>query len=274
MNLILTSQDDPASLNIRSNLFSLDGWKKIGMFNGFPAYKNEDYYMVHIKGPKIYAENVDEDIKRKLGIDFENIIVASKHKSESKMRSLTVHPIGNWGTAEYGGKSGCVVTTNPHLMTQALRIMKKNKIEEYNISFEATHHGPYLSTPTFFIEIGSTEEEWRDDRAGEVIAKTILELEETKYPPALGFGGGHYMPRVTDVALEYKISFGHLIPRYAVPNINEKIIKRACEKSDNCKMAYIHKKGLKGEERSKVRDILEKLNIRIVTTKDLEKILL
>ena len=272
MNLILTSQDDQASLNIRANLFTLDGWKKFGTFNSFPTYKNDRYYLVHLKGPKIYAENVDKEIKSKLGINFENIIVASEHKSKSKMKSLTVHPIGNWSVAEYGGKSKCVVSTNPHLMTQALRILKRNAVEGYNVSFEATHHGPYLSTPTFFIEIGSTEEEWRDDKAGEAIAKTILELEEMKYPPAMGFGGGHYMPRVTDVALEYKISFGHMVPKYAVPSVDEKIIKRACEKSDSCKIAYLHRKGLKGDERSKIREILEKLNIRIVTTKDLEKI--
>ena len=250
----------------------MDGWKKFGTFNGFPAYRNDRYYLVHIKGPKIFAENVDEEIRKKLGIEFENIIVASKHKSESKMRSLTVHPIGNWGNAEYGGISKCVVVTNPHLMTQALRVLKKNRIEGYNVSFEATHHGPYLTTPTFFIEIGSTEEEWKDDIAGEAIAKTIFELGEVRYPPAMGFGGGHYMPRITDVALEYKISFGHMVPKYAVQYVDENIIKRACEKSDNCKMAYIHKKGLKGEERNKIREILENLGIKVVTTKDLEKI--
>ncbi len=272
MDLILTSQDDIASLNIRTNLFSLERWKKIGTFQGFPAYKNERFYLVHIKGPKIYAENIDAEIRKKLGIDFENIIVASKHRSESKMRSLTVHPIGNWGVAEYGGKDRCVVPTNPHLMTQALRILKKNAIPGYNVSFEATHHGPYLETRTFFIEIGSTEEEWRDDRAGNAIARTILQLEEKRYPPAMGFGGGHYVPRITDVALEYRISFGHMVPRYAVEYVDEDLIRRACEKSDGCKIAYVHKKGLKGEERSKIKSILEKLGINIITTKNLEKL--
>ncbi len=272
MDLILTSQDDLASLNIRENLFSLDGWEKIGTFQNFPVYKNERYYMVHIKGPKIFAENVDRDIKEKLGIKFDNIIVASKHRSQAELKSLTVHPIGNWSKAEYGGRDRCVVLTNPHLMTQALRILKKNAIPGYSVSFEATHHGPYLETPTFFIEIGSTEEEWRDDRAGEAIARTILELEEKRFTPALGIGGGHYMPRVTDVALEYRISFGHMIPRYAIPHIDEDIVKRACEKSDKCKIAYIHRKGLKGPERKKVMDILEKAGIKPVDSKELEKL--
>ncbi len=272
MDLILTSQDDLASLNIREKLFSMEDWKKIGTFQNFPVYRNERFYMVHIKGPKIFAENVDMDIREKLRIEFDNIIVASKHRSEAQLRSLTVHPIGNWGKAEFGGKDRCVVLTNPHLMTQALRILKSNVIPGYNVSFEATHHGPYLNTPTFFIEIGSTEEEWRDDKAGEAIAKTILALEEKRYPSALGIGGGHYMPRITDVALEYKISFGHMIPRYAVEHIDENIVKRACIKSDNCKMAYIHRKGLKGDERRKVIEILEKIGVEVVSSKDLEKL--
>ncbi len=272
MNLILTSQDDLASVNIREKLFSLEKWKKIGIFHNFPVYRNDDYYLVHIKGPKIYAEEIDREIKDKLNIKFNTIVVASKHKSKSEMRSLTVHPIGNWSRADYGGKEHCVVLANPYLMTEALRVLKKNSIPNYNVSFEATHHGPYLETPTFFIEIGSTEEEWKDDRAGEAIAKTILEIEEKKYTPALGFGGGHYAPRITDVALKYKISFGHIIPRYAIEFIDEDIIKRACKKSDECKHAYLHKKGLKGEEREKVRKILENLNISILKSGDLEKL--
>jgi D-aminoacyl-tRNA deacylase len=273
MDLILSSQDDLASLNIREKLLAMDGWKKIGMFQNFPVYKNDRFYLVHIKIQKIYAENIDSIIREKLNINFDNIIVASKHKSASGIRSLTVHPIGNWGKAEYGGKDRVVVKTNPHLMTQALRLLKKNNnLEEYTVSFEATHHGPYLETPTFFIEIGSTEEEWRDDRAGEILAKTILELEEKRYVPAIGIGRGHYMPRITDVALHYKISFGHMLPSYAVEYVNEGTLKMACENSDNCKYAYIHRKGLKSEQKKKVLGILNNLGIEVISSKDLEKL--
>jgi D-aminoacyl-tRNA deacylase len=46
----------------------------------------------------------------------------------------------------------------------------------------------------------------------------------------------------------------------------------ACEKSDNCNSAYIHRKGLKSEPKKKVLSILEKLGIEVVTSKDLEKL--
>ena len=268
-NLILTSQDDLASMNIREKLLCMEDWKKIDVFNGFPVYRNERFYLVHIKGPKIHAEGIDREIRSRIGIEFDTIIVASKHRSASEMRSLTVHPIGNWGKAEAGGRDRTVVPTNPHLMTEALRILKKYQFGDYNVSFEATHHGPYLETKTFFIEIGSTEEEWRDDRAGEVIAKTILEAEERRYPVLLGFGGGHYVPRITDIALKYRVSIGHMVPRYAVEYIDEEIIKMACERSF-CDGAYIHRKGLKGPERSKVKDILQSLGIKIYESGELD----
>ncbi len=270
-NLILTSQDDLASMNIREKLLSMDGWKKIDVFNSFPVYENDRFYLVHIKGPKIYAENIDVEIRKKLNVDFDTIIVASKHKSASKMKSLTVHPIGNWGTAEAGGMSKKVVLTNPYLMTSSLRLLKKYSFGDYNVSFEATHHGPYLETKTFFIEIGATEEEWKDDKAGEVIARVIMEAEEKKYIPLIGFGGGHYMPRLTDIALKYKVSVGHMIPKYAIEKIDGRIIKEACEKSF-CEGAYIHKKGLKGPERNKVKEILEKTGIRVYNSKEFESL--
>ncbi len=268
-NLILTSQDDLASLNIRENLLKLDTWKKIGVFNSFPVYENDKYYMVHIKGPKIYAENVDKLIEERLKINFDNIIVASKHKSASKMKTLTVHPIGNWGPAEYGGMEKTVVPTNPHLMSEALRLLKKYQLENYNVSFEATHHGPYLTKRTFFIEIGATEEEWRDQKAGEVLANVIMELSEKKYVSLMGFGGGHYVPLLTDIVLKYRVSMGHMVPKYAIPYIDERVIGEACEKS-KCSGAYIHRKGLKGEEREKVKEILSSLNLKIYSSKDLE----
>ncbi len=268
-NLILTSQDDAASMNIREKLLAECKWKKIDVFNSFPVYESERFYMVHIKGPKIHAENVDALIREKIGIGFGTIIVASKHRSASNMKSLTVHPIGNWGMAEAGGQSGHVVPVNPWLMTEALRLLKKYQFGDYNVTFEATHHGPYLTTPTFFIEIGSTDEEWRDERAGAVLARVILEAEERRYLPILGFGGGHYMPRLTDVALKYRVSVGHMFPKYAMPNLSEAVVREGCEKS-MCKGAYIHRKGLNGEERRRVREVLAEVGIKEMSSDDFE----
>ena len=42
-------------------------------------------------------------------------------------------------------------------------IAKEDKLdEEYDITLEATHHGPLLDSPTLYLEIGSDEERWSD----------------------------------------------------------------------------------------------------------------
>ena len=40
---------------------------------------------------------------------------------------------------------------------------------------EATHHGPLIDKPCVFIEIGSSETDYTNRRAGFIIAKTIYE---------------------------------------------------------------------------------------------------
>ena len=81
----------------------------------------------------------------------------------------------------------------------------------YIISAEATHHGPVdMKTPCFFAEIGSTKEQWSDKEAGEAVARAIMALQPEELPVFLGFGGGHYVQRQTELIFESAIAFGHL----------------------------------------------------------------
>ena len=107
-------------------------------------------------------------------------------------------------------------------MTSLLRGLKANAADiPFQVSFETTHHGPFLKKPTLFIEIGSDKTNWENQRAAQVIAKTLLGVEVNEYPIAIGIGGGHYAPRFTEVALSKKISFGHLFPNYAMEGMTE-----------------------------------------------------
>jgi D-aminoacyl-tRNA deacylase len=202
MRLILTSKEDEASMNILDKLLKKKDWETLGNFEGNPCYVHGDLVIVTINTYHLYYDNIDLVVKKKLALSPEVIIVASKHRSESGMSTLSVHPIGNYSKAEFGGKERQLVPSCPGMMTNALRILSRKAKDanlDYQVSFEVTHHGPYLGTPTFFIEIGSLEPQWRDEKAAEVIAETILETENADYPVALGIGGGHYAPRLTDV---------------------------------------------------------------------------
>ena len=74
-------------------------------------------------------------------------------------------------------------------MTSLLRQIKKNQITGYDVCFEATHHGPLLKTPTIFLEIGSTENQWEDKIPAKALIKSLLEVKVRKGTSVLGFGG-------------------------------------------------------------------------------------
>jgi D-aminoacyl-tRNA deacylase len=273
MHLILTSKEDEASMNILDKLLKKKDWEQLGNFESNPCYACGDLAIVTINPYHLYYDNIDLVVKKKLALSPEVIIVASKHRSESGMSTLSVHPIGNYSKAEFGGKERQLVTSCPGMMTNALRILnRKAKAAglDYQVSFEVTHHGPYLGAPTFFIEIGSLEPQWRDEKAAEAIAETILEVEEGDHPVAVGVGGGHYAPRLTDVALANKISFGHMIPTYALEHIDEEMIQKVVDKTPGSSMVYFHRKALKKSDYSRLKELFESHGLKPVRENDLE----
>ena len=275
MKAIIISKPDSASLNIFDNLLKLKNWQKKGEFHGNSLYFFEEYCIATINDEHIFHDSVDMELSRVLEYKPECIIYASRHRSESKKRSLTVHPIGNFGKADFGGMAQTLVPASPHMMTQALRILKKkakaNNLD-HSVSFEATHHGPYLTTPTFFIEIGSEETAWQDKEAGKVIADTIMEIKTVDYPVGIGVGGGHYAPRITDVALERKISFGHIVPTYALEYFKPEMAKEVIGATEGAEKVYFHRKHLKGGQYTLWKDVFSKVGLIPVKSSDLESL--
>lgn len=275
MKAIIISKPDLASLNIFENLMELADWRREGEFFGNPLYYYEDYCIATIKDEHIFHDNVDLELSDVLKEKLECIIYASRHRSESGKKSLTVHPIGNFGKAEFGGREKTLVPSSPHLMTQALRILRKKakgKELNFSVSFEATHHGPFLQIPTFFIEIGSDEKEWNNKMAGRVIAETILEIHSPNFPVGIGIGGGHYAPQITDVALERKISFGHIAPTYALENFDSEMAKMIVNRTPGADKVYFHRKHLKGGQYTRFKEIFSGMGLIPVKTSDLEVI--
>ena len=87
--LIVASKKDKAGINITTQL------------SQFPK-KNFSFYLV--EDHAIYTENLD--LERINKYDF--IIFASRHRSEKKEKTLSIHAPGNWRSAEIGGEPGKV----------------------------------------------------------------------------------------------------------------------------------------------------------------------
>ncbi len=292
MILIVYSTEDLAGINIFQRLMETVDWELQDdlKFDGNEVYTyKKNAVLVNINEYHLYFDHVDSSAQGALGdqgFEFnpETVIFLSKHRSASGMKTLTVHPIGNYRSkAEYGGSPEKLVPASPHLMTEALRKLYDNAkkaddpLLEYEVTFEVTHHGPYLETPTFFIEIGSDEITWCDAKAGQVIAKTImgvidLAVEDPckSYPVALGMGGGHYAPRHSEVARNKLIAFGHMIPSYALDaGLPEYMLEHALESTPGVELIYFQRKAFKKQRYRELQAWFEERGYKPIRANDL-----
>lgn len=270
--LLICSIPDVASVNIRDSLMSLKKWEDIGSDGRNSYHANGDDVIMTIPGLHISTESPDAEAEA-FGIKADEVIFMSKHKAASAIPTLTVHPIGNHGNADFGGRPKELVKASPASMTEALRKMNERGLDGFEISFEVTHHGPWSDRPTFFIEIGSDESMWGNMDAARLLAETIAVEGENDHPTAVGIGGGHYAPRFTEIATRFKLNFGHMVPNYALTGSDDDIgtITRAASASGT-KLIYIHRKSMKGSERSRLEDMISSEGFEIISSKDLDPI--
>ncbi len=287
--LIVSSNEDPASTNIKKGLLQQTNWDEIKKIFKNPVYQHQkmkNIYMVTINEKTIIHENIEQEVKNQLNIEPTQAIYISRHRSKSKKPTLTTHPIGNYGEAKFGGKKNTLCLSAPRLMTQLLKTMNKNAEEDklpHQLCYEVTHHGPYMSIPTLFAEVGSSLEEWKKQKPADTVARSIIELLQkynyehelpTDIPVSIGIGGGHYAPRFTDVALNKKAAFGHMIPTYHIKSskMHKQMIQEAIKKTPNASGAYIHKKSMKKSQVTKFKEMLRELNIYSYSSKEFEKL--
>lgn len=287
--LIISSTEDPASTNIKKNLLEQTKWNNVDSFYNNPVYQNneiDNLYILTINEKIIFKKNLEEEIEEKLKIKPTQVIFISRHRSKTGKPTLTTHPIGNYGNADFGGKHKTLIPSLPKLMTEFLRIMKKNAKKEklpHQVCYEVTHHGPYMKTPTMFAEVGSNEIEWNKKKPASIVSKSLLELfDKYQYekeipldiPVLLGIGGGHYAPRFTDVALAKKSAFGHMIPSYQInqDNIDNDILKKALDAIPNVNGVYFHRKALKKSFVNWYSKWFEKQGINVISSKDLKNL--
>ncbi|MCK4637493.1 MAG: D-tyrosyl-tRNA(Tyr) deacylase [Methanomicrobia archaeon] len=261
MKLIIVSRKDTASLNIFSNLLNY-GYKEIS--EGY--YKKNNAVIALINEDSIFANYIEKKIEKDINIKFDSIIFASRHSSEKKIPTLTAHTPGNFGKADYGGKDGELCFSMPEANKKAVQKMNELSPQDYAVSMEATHHGPITDLPSVFVEIGSSEENWKDEKAGEVVAEVIQSLLDLKpKKKAVGIGGGHYCPKFTELALKTEIAVGHVLPKYV--EITEETIKKALEKNSGVDLVVMDWKGT--PKRSIIKNTVEDLGYEVVKAKNL-----
>jgi len=269
--VIVASKADPASMNIARAILELYGLEETErQFEGSPVYVKGDVELVFTNADTIHAEHVAD------ALGAGAVIIASRHASAKGEPTLSTHTPGNLGhEAEHGGRPRELAWSEPRRMKSALRALSGGReqrgLVDYRVCLEATHHGPTgLGAPVVFVEIGSTPDRWEDPAAGEVVAEAIWEAATRPSGDvrAVGFGGGHYAPKFTELALEdVGLAIGHIVPRYAFQALGldrwlvEEPVKRTW---GGCGAVVVDKKGLKGRERRFVISVAEELGLEVL----------
>ncbi len=268
MPVIICSEQCKAGQNIKEWLIRKHGFAK-AEHEKFKAWEKGELLMIEAPEKLVEVDYLDEYF----AADF--YIFASKHKSESGKPSFTVHTCGNWGPeAKVGGRQRELAYSAPIPKKVAFQHLAKTPLEGFELTMECTHHGPTnMKTPLMFIEIGSTEKEWVNERAGEIIADAIMKItgpELQKFRIAIGAGGTHYCPSFSKLELETDLAFAHIIPNYAVDLLEEETFVQAVEKSGT-KLLVLDWKGLKGSQREKITGFAKNSGLEITSDKELRK---
>ncbi|KAL3335507.1 hypothetical protein AABB24_031630 [Solanum stoloniferum] len=179
VTLIVATTIDPASIGPASALLAMPGWHPGPPIQDVPSFVNRDVRLLKHDSSIVREDHLDTRWEETTGETVDEIIFLSKHTAASKRPALTVHPIGVPHLTEgdqlpVGGKPAWAAPPNPRIGPW-FRLLKtiadsQNLTPEFEVTLEATHHGPVTNAPTMFVEIGSTEEYWKRQDAAQAIA--------------------------------------------------------------------------------------------------------
>lgn len=262
---VVCSSEDPASLNIKQRLLEMAKWKKRD--DNYPSYSYLNFEMIEVKDKLIFQDCIDRILETDL------IIFASRHKSVTRPRPLlTAHFSGNVAEATLGGNPRELACAAPGALKSLMCNLRV--FSDVEVVLEATHHGPSdIIKPSVFIELGSSEVEWRNQKMAAAVAKAIFELDFdlsfSKCPTAVGFGGAHYAIRHTELLFSSDVCLGHIFPLYQLKDLTKDLIRRAFEKSDG-DFAYFDRKGM-GKFKGKIESLIKELDYEVLRSRDVKE---
>lgn len=307
VTLLLASRADNASLNLYEAVAELGGWEESeNLQHGLlMRHSVRPVHLLLIDELHILADGIDLAHEKETNESVEEVLVLSRHAAKSGIPSLTVHAIGVPGEVPHGevgfagGEKGLAVPPSPRFAAIFSALIEETNnsdlAKEFDISLETTHHGPVLTRPTLYLEIGSKESEWIRKDASSLWANVIsrvLGLSENEPEGEwkgqgevmVGFGGGHYAPRHSDIVIRSGVNFGHLLANYAlifddegpetpsgpwVHSLRESIEKTRIAYPGGVIFAHLDRKSFKGWQRNAIIKELSSLGVQVRRGKEI-----
>lgn len=225
---IVVSRADEASITIAEQLRELADWSP----DGEDRYRTDGVQLryfdeLHIELDRPAAAFDDPDL----------LAVASRHSGDTGAL-LTAHHTGNVGPAEYGGAPNELSRAAPNAHARVIAALEEFAPPEYEVGTEVTHHGPStVGAPSLFVELGSGPDHWTEPAPARAVARAILGLREVDpdrpaaegYRHVVGFGDGHYAPRIERVLAETDWAVGHVAADWALNALTDEALSTVVE---------------------------------------------
>ena len=309
VTLLMASSEDDASLNLHRAMLDLGGWSEPSAMPYGTLYRHQlrDVHLLLIEQLHIHADGIDATHEEYTSCELDEVLILSRHVSASNTPALTLHAIGIPGETPHGeegiagGSKGTVVPPSPRFASLFRGILAEGRSrgldDEYDLTLETTHHGPVLSTPTLYIEIGSSVKQWKSKAAGDAWASVIsdnLGLDgsepvswEAGGDVMIGLGGGHYAPRHKAVLSQSNLWVGHLLANYALPfedriegeapdgawkhSIRTSVESTMASFPGGRFFAHLDRKSFKGWQRAAILRLLDELGVPVRRGKELNQ---
>ena len=245
--------------------------KKIQEYAGFryrELFEKEAIPFIEINGYPHELE--DKDIKH---IDADFFIALGIHSLKDEKKRFCVHPNGNWAGLwphpkrnSLGGKEKTLCTASGALLNKVYQSLLQNiNLPDYKVSIECTHHGPSISKPIVFLEIGTSSEEWENIQANKVIVqslRSVLKGFEVDRKSVVVFGGDHYMTKVSELMKERRLQVSHMCPSNQIPHLSAEMIELALTKThEGVEFVLLDLEAL-GPYHSKIVNVLSNKNVK------------
>jgi len=268
-------------LNYLKNEIELEDYYSLNDHSKLEIDKNQevrtsDSQIKFLRSKKYHNLNLivtDEELIHLKNIEkseFQNsvLIFLSKHASKSKIPALTSHFTGNFSIDNsLGGVPFEIGVAYPSFQKEYMKNLysMKNSLPKYDLTIEASHHGPTSSSnPILFIEIGSSEEEWSNKKTAKLVCECLIQtiqnvsektnVEESEI--AIGLGGNHYPQKFNNLILTSNIAFASIASKHNLRFISNEMLEQMVGKSiEKVTSIYIDKKGM-GSEKDRILSLL------------------
>jgi D-aminoacyl-tRNA deacylase len=264
---LIASSKNQASMTIASALIRKHGFGSTRItFGSHPLLQKDSLILATMDEEIIFPPDLDAYFNPQA------YIFLSTHRAVSGIPSLTVHTTGNFTDKEVlGARPKEVAFIDPDLQKNYLMALESRKslLDGYEITIEATHHGPTsLKRPVLFVELGSSEKQWGDDRAGEVIADSLIDaLTRGKRgweKIGLAFGGTHYSEKFNKILLEGEYALGAVVAKHSLEWIDSPMFGQLIQKSTRFpRYVIVDWKGM-GQHRERVLSLAQQFGLEVI----------